>query len=168
MGSLNVTGSLKPRTSQSPAKAVVACTRIRTSLFLGTGLATSWSCSTSGGPNFVMTMAFIFLLLCLSGCRQLDRDDRQAQVSNLVEHAVQGGLVEEQTLEQGGSIAGVGEGQALEPFSPAIIQVPLDADLITSGLVMFHSRCVCFAHRAPLAFPPFGDAASYSVDPPSG
>src|SRR5688572_32043108 len=49
----------------SPMVAVAACTLTSTSFFLGIGFSTSRSCKTSGGPDFVHTIAFIRFLLWL-------------------------------------------------------------------------------------------------------
>ncbi len=47
-----------------------------------------------------------------------DRDQRQAQVADLLEQAVQRGLVDDRAVEDGGAVALVGEGQPVEPRGP--------------------------------------------------
>ena len=64
-----------------------------------------------------------------------DRDQRQADVADLLEQAVQRGLVGDRAVDDGGAVALVAEAQAVEPGSPAGIEVPLEADLVASGLV---------------------------------
>ena len=54
------------RSITSPLVTVAACTLISTSLSLGTGLSTSLISRTSGGPDFVQTIAFIMYVLLSS------------------------------------------------------------------------------------------------------
>lgn len=53
----------KRRILESPIWTVVALTLISTSLSSGEGLGTSFNLSTSGGPYFVHTIAFISSIL---------------------------------------------------------------------------------------------------------
>ena len=50
------------------------------------------------------------------------------------------------------------DAQALEPVSPVIIQVSLNAKRTSPRRVVFGCRYVCFTHRAPHAFPPKTEA----------
>ncbi len=63
----------------------------------------------------------------------MNRDKRQAQVSNAVEHTVQGGLVGNGSVEGGRAVAFVGESQIFEPIGPPIIEMSLDFDFVYRG-----------------------------------
>ena len=89
----------------------------------------------------------------LVGLDLRDRDQRQADVAHLLEQAVQRGLVDDRAVDDGGAVALVGEAQPVEPGGPAGVEVPLEADLVPSGLVAvgvdvvrssapFRRRCV--------------------------
>ena len=64
-----------------------------------------------------------------------NRNDWQRQVSDLGEHAVQGGLVCERTRKCGGAVTLVGERQNFEPVGPALVKVPLDPDLVQTEIL---------------------------------
>jgi hypothetical protein len=76
-----------------------------------------------------------------------DRDQRQAQVAHLREQAMERGLVDDRTMDDGGAVAVAGEDQPVEPGRPAGAEVPLDADLVPAGAVPVAGRRV--GHRAP-------------------
>ena len=48
---------------------------------------------------------------------------------------MQGGLVDDRAVDEGGAVALPGEGQPVEPGGPAGVEVSLEADLVLSGLV---------------------------------
>ena len=48
-----------------------------------------------------------------------DRDQRQADVADLLEQAVQRGLVDDDAVDDGGAVAAGGEGQPVEPAWPS-------------------------------------------------
>src|SRR5437763_7389339 len=81
-----------------------------------------------------------------------NRNDWQRQVSNFVEHAVQGGLVCDRTHERRGAVALVRERQTLEPVGPALVKVPLDPDLMQTDLVGMSSRTVRRTHALCASF----------------
>ena len=54
-------------------------------------------------------------------------------------------------MDDGGAVPLVGEAQSVKPGGPSGIEVPVEADLVTSGLVTLASGCVGFAHDAPSA-----------------
>ena len=64
-----------------------------------------------------------------------DGDQRQAQVADLLEQAVQRGLVDDRTAEHGRAVVGVGEGEAVEPGGPPAVEMPGEPDLVGAGLV---------------------------------
>src|SRR6476619_3295371 len=78
-----------------------------------------------------------------------DRNQRQAHIADLLEQAVQRGLVDDDAVNDGGAVAAGGEGQPVKPGGPAVVEVPLEADLVPSGLAGGRY----FAHRAPFAVP---------------
>ena len=59
-----------------------------------------------------------------------DRDERQADVAHPLEQAVQGSLVGDQAMDDGGAVALLGEAQPVEPGSPSAIEVPREAELV--------------------------------------
>ena len=65
-----------------------------------------------------------------------DRDQRQAGVADLLEQAVEGGLVGDRAPEDRRTVALVAEAQAVEPGGPAAVEVALEADLVASGFVV--------------------------------
>jgi hypothetical protein len=75
----------------------------------------------------------------------VNRDKRQAQISDAVEYTVQGGLVGNGSVEGGRAVAFVGESQIFEPIGPPIIEMSLDFDFVY--------RCggflLSFRHIAP-------------------
>ena len=66
------------------------------------------------------------------GC---DRDEGGAEVADLGEQAVQLGLVAHDAAKGGGAVVLVGEGEAVEPGRPVLVQVPADAQLVGGGRV---------------------------------
>ena len=66
------------------------------------------------------------------GC---DRDEGRAEVADLGEQAVQLGLVAHDAAQGGGAVVLVGEGEAVEPGRPVLVQVPADAQLVRRGRV---------------------------------
>ena len=77
------------------------------------------------------------------------RDQWEAQVTHFAEQAVQRGLVDHRAMEDGGAVALVGEAQPVKPGGSASIEVPLEADCVTSGLVTVVNGYVSFTHGAP-------------------
>src|SRR5450631_2243770 len=77
-----------------------------------------------------------------------DRDQGQAQVARFLEQAVERGLVGYRAMDEGGAVAAVGEGQPVEPGGPPGVEVPLEADLVPSRVVMVAGRYL--AHGGPL------------------
>jgi hypothetical protein len=75
-----------------------------------------------------------------SGSTLSDRDQRQTHVADLLEQAIQRGLVDHRALDEGGAVVLVGDGQSVEPAGPSGIQVPLEADFVRS--VRSHARKV--------------------------
>ncbi len=65
----------------------------------------------------------ILFTLFSIGVYPLNRDKRQAQVSNAVEDAVQSGLVNDGAVENGCAIAFVDKGHTLKPIGPSVIKV---------------------------------------------
>ena len=74
------------------------------------------------------------------------RDQRQTDVANLLEETVQGRLVRHMAVDESGAAALVGEAESVEPRSPMSIEMPLEADLVLSGLVTTARRCVRLVH----------------------
>ena len=75
------------------------------------------------------------------GC---DRDEGRAEVADLGEQAVQLGLVAHGAAKGGGAVVLVGDGEAVEPGRPVLVQVPADAQLIGGGSVGWS-----WSHDAP-------------------
>jgi hypothetical protein len=71
----------------------------------------------------------------LVGLDTEDRDQRQADIANLLEQAVQGSLIGYRAMDDGGAIAPVGETQPVKPGGPSGIEVPLEADLVSPALL---------------------------------
>ena len=63
------------------------------------------------------------------------RDQRQAYIAYPLEHPIQRGLVDDRAVDSGDAVALKREAQAVKPADPAPIEVALEADLATSGLV---------------------------------
>ena len=63
-----------------------------------------------------------------------DGDKRQADVSHLLQEAVQGRLIDDRAAEHGRAIALVAEGHSIEPGGPTSLQVPPETDLVPSVL----------------------------------
>jgi hypothetical protein len=78
-----------------------------------------------------------------------DRDQWQAQIAHLLEQAMERGLVDDRAAKDGRPVAFVSEAQTVKPGDPAGLEVPLEADLVPSGLLRIVSRCAWFAHGAP-------------------
>src|ERR1700687_1604975 len=85
----------------------------------------------------------------MAGFDAIDRDQGQAHVARFLQQAIKRGLVGYGAMDNGGSVTVVGEGQPVEPGGPPGIEVPLEADLVPSRVVMVASRH--FAHGAPSA-----------------
>src|SRR3954449_1599741 len=88
---------------------------------------------------------------CGAGCRVVgcalrygldpgDRDQGEADVAQLVQQAVQGGLVDDRTPEQGAAVTG-GQGHAVEAGGPSGVEPPLEADLVPAGPVRAAGGC---------------------------
>src|SRR5207249_6698645 len=88
----------------------------------------------------------------LAGFDLSDRDQRQAQVADFLEQAVQRGLVGYRAADDGGAVAGVGEAQSVKPGGPPGIEVPLEADFVPPRAVMRAGRYV--AHLPSLQLLP--------------
>src|SRR5438876_19649 len=68
--------------------------------------------------------------MALAGFDLSDRDQRQAEVAQLQQHAVQRGLVEHGAVDDRDALVLAGEAQSVEPSGPSRVQVPLGADLV--------------------------------------
>src|SRR4051812_17735908 len=55
-------------------------------------------------------------------------DEDQARVAALGQHAVEGGLVGQVATQSRPAVLQMGDGQAVEPLRPALVEVPLDGD----------------------------------------
>ena len=60
---------------------------------------------------------------------------------------MQRGLVNYRAGQQRIAVRFQRDGQALKPFSPPVIQVSLDADLVALWLVMFFIVCLFVTHH---------------------
>src|SRR5271166_6169600 len=78
-----------------------------------------------------------------------DRDQRQAEVADLVEQAVQGGLIDRPSADGGGSVAFIGEAQDLQPGRPSRLEVAPQTDLVEPDLLLAASPRGCLAHGVP-------------------
>src|SRR5215207_6290566 len=88
------------------------------------------------GTPFLPVVGVVWTVIALGVSFLLsDRDQRQAEVAHLREQAVQRGLVDDGTMEEGRAVAVVGEGQPVKPGGPAGAEAPLDADLVPTGVV---------------------------------
>src|SRR5450755_460790 len=76
-----------------------------------------------------------------------DRDQGQAQVARFLEQAMQRGLVGDRAVDDGGAVGAVGNGQPVEPRGPPGVEVPPEADLVPSRVLMAAGRYL--AHGAP-------------------
>ena len=77
-----------------------------------------------------------------------DGDQRQAEVADLLEQAVQRGLVDDRAVEDGGAVGLVAEAQPVEPGGPAVVEVAREADLVLPRLVPAACRCLGVVHEA--------------------
>src|SRR5208283_4385576 len=77
-----------------------------------------------------------------------DRDQRESQVADLVEQAVEFGLVHTCGAESGGAVALVGKARDIEPGRPSLIEVAPEADHVRPGLSLAANAGWCLAHRA--------------------
>jgi hypothetical protein len=89
--------------------------------------------------------------LGMAGFDLRDRDQGQAQVARFLEQAMQRGLIGYRAMDEGGAVAVVGNGQPVEPGGPPGVEVPLEADLVPSGVVRAAGRCL--AQVLPLLLP---------------
>src|SRR5690349_9855528 len=78
-----------------------------------------------------------------------DRDQWQAQIADLLEQAMERGLIGDRAAKDGRSIALMGEAQPVEPGGPSGLEAALEADLVSSGLLRTDSRCGWLTHGAP-------------------
>jgi hypothetical protein len=84
----------------------------------------------------------------LSKCRHvglikvdlIDRDQWQAYVAYLLQEAMKGGLVGYQAVDDGGAVAGVGDCHSVEPGGPSGMEMALEADFVSSGVVVMVGR----------------------------
>jgi hypothetical protein len=80
------------------------------------------------------------------GFNASDRDQRQADVAHPLQQAMQRGLVGYSTMDDRGAIALEAEAQPVKPGGPSRIEVPLEADLVPSGLVAIALYACLSAH----------------------
>ena len=81
----------------------------------------------------------------LVGLDVQDRDEREAQVADLLEQAVQRGLVDDRAVQDGGAVGLVGEAQPVEPGGPPVVEVALEADLVRPASCQLPAvACVSF------------------------
>lgn len=71
-----------------------------------------------------------------------DRDQWKADVAYLLEQAIQRGLVDDRTMDEGRAVAVVGQGQPVKPGGPSGIEVPPDADFVPSAACVANSSWV--------------------------
>ena len=69
----------------------------------------------------------------LVGVEVGDREQGQTQVADPLEEAVEGCLVGDRSADDGGPVALVGDGQAVEPGGPARVEVTAQPDLVAPG-----------------------------------
>src|SRR4051794_12118788 len=69
-----------------------------------------------------------------------DRVERQSQVAQLLEQAVQGALVGDVAGEHGDAVVG-GQRHAVEEGAPAWLEAALEADRVPAALVRAAGRC---------------------------
>jgi hypothetical protein len=62
------------------------------------------------------------------------REQGEAGVADVLEQAVQGGLVDDKTLDEGGAVISVGQGHPVEAGDPAGCEAALDADAVPAGV----------------------------------
>src|SRR4051812_19509011 len=74
------------------------------------------------------------------------RDQWQSQVANLLQQAVQRGLVDDRAVQERGAAGLVGEAQPVEPGSPALVEVSGDPDVVLVGFVPVARGCVGLVH----------------------
>ncbi len=112
-----------------------------------------------GGRTEAVAVAYVLVMsavlsdgvsLRLGGCGRGKRGEREqgdAGVAELLEHAVEGGLVDHGTAEDRGAVGPGGDGQAVDPGRPEGCQMPGDPDLVLRSrggnrLVCAHERTV--------------------------
>src|SRR4051794_22441472 len=75
-----------------------------------------------------------------------DGHEREAQVADLAQQAMQCRLVGDGSVENGGAVGAPGQVHAVEPGGPARSEVSLQPDRVPVGLwVGTHARCLPFA-----------------------
>ena len=79
-------------------------------------------------------MCSILILLDLRYL-SLNGNDRQTQLVDLCQHAVQSGLVGHLPFEQALTIF-LSDGEAVEPIRPGLVKLPLDANYIVGWLIV--------------------------------
>jgi hypothetical protein len=89
---------------------------------------------------------FLFLSCYLFGIYLRDRDQGQTQIAHLAQQAMQRGLVDARTANDGCAIALLGKAQSVEPGGPSGLEVPLEADFVLADLTISIRRCVCVTH----------------------
>src|SRR5450755_1498223 len=87
----------------------------------------------------------------MAGVEVIDRDQGHADVADLLEQAVQCGLVDQLAAQHGGAVLLVREGEPVEPGGPAGVEVPGQADLVPARLRPATSRWGRSAHGTSVA-----------------
>ena len=91
----------------------------------------------------------------LSGSDLHDRDQVQAEITHVMQQAIQRGLIDHRASEDGCSIACVAEAQAFGGAGRVGIKVSIAVALVPSGLVLSSvetcgSRMLCRVHLPPV------------------
>ena len=71
------------------------------------------------------------------GINAHDRKQWQAEITHVPQQAIQRGLIDHRARQDGCSVACVGEAHLIKLVGPAGIQVSLEANLVSSRLVIF-------------------------------
>ena len=79
----------------------------------------------------------------------VDRDQRHADVAQLLEQAMEGRLIGHQSDDDGRAVTLVSQGHPAEPIGPAAVEVSLQADLVLRRLMAAVSRSAALVHLAP-------------------
>ena len=76
-----------------------------------------------------------------------DGDQWQTYIAHLLEQAMECCLVGNKARDDGGAVALVGQAKSVKPGGPSKIEVPLDADFVSSGLAMIADRCLAHGRK---------------------
>src|SRR5512143_3385692 len=120
-----------PQASVSMLRFVLMLSCILISLCLIAGL-TRFRMSVDG-HHLLLTSLFPWLGATLGPTDLIDRHQGKVQAAQLIQDAQQGGLIGHTPTENGPVLAAGMHFEALKPFRPTTVQLPINADLVAAA-----------------------------------